>query len=165
MFMDMQDTKRILREIYILRKLNCPNIVHLRNVFPSPKFDTDHTMYVYNSFFSRYIVMDYMETDMYKVIASNQFFEVDHIRYILYQLLCGLLYIHSAGVIHRDLKPANILLNEVYLSSFYNHRMFPSKFVILVSPEISRNSPKRKLQTFTLQVMNVLLYGGLLHIM
>ena len=56
--------------------------------------------------------MDCMETDLYKVINSNQFFEIDHIRYILYQILCGLLYIHSAGV-----KPANILLNEVHFYS------------------------------------------------
>ena len=56
----------------------------------------------------RYIVMDYMETDLNKVISSNQFFEIDHVRYIIYQ----------------DIKPANILLNEVIVSSLYHYRMF-----------------------------------------
>jgi serine/threonine protein kinase len=29
----------------------------------------------------------------------------------VYQLLRGLKYLHSAGVVHRDLKPSNLLLN------------------------------------------------------
>ena len=36
----------------------------------------------------------------------------DHIQFILYQVLRGLKYIHSAEVLHRDLKPQNILVNS-----------------------------------------------------
>lgn len=34
------------------------------------------------------------------------------LQYILYQLLRGLKYVHSANVLHRDLKPSNLLLNS-----------------------------------------------------
>ena len=34
-----------------------------------------------------------------------------HIQAIMYNLLCGLHFIHSSGVMHRDLKPANVLIN------------------------------------------------------
>jgi serine/threonine protein kinase len=40
--------------------------------------------------------------------------ELDHerISYLLYQMLCGIKHLHSAGIIHRDLKPSNIVVRS-----------------------------------------------------
>lgn len=59
-----------------------------------------------------YIVTELMETDLHRVIYSRQDLSDEHIQYFMYQLLRGMLYIHSANVMHRDLKPSNILLNK-----------------------------------------------------
>ena len=51
-----------------------------------------------------------METDLHRVIYSRQELSDDHIQYFVYQILRGILFMHSANVIHRDLKPSNLLL-------------------------------------------------------
>lgn len=50
-----------------------------------------------------------MSTDLYHAIYESSLEEV-HRKYILYQLLLGLYYLHSGRLVHRDLKPSNLLL-------------------------------------------------------
>lgn len=52
-----------------------------------------------------------METDLYHLIYEGKL-EPIHIKYILYQLLVGLNFLHHSNLIHRDLKPSNLLLNS-----------------------------------------------------
>jgi len=58
-----------------------------------------------------YLVLEYMQSDLHRVIYSDNELTEDHICFIIYQLLCALKYMHSANIIHRDLKPGNILIN------------------------------------------------------
>lgn len=58
-----------------------------------------------------YLIFEFMETDLHTLIRSNILTEL-HRRFIAYQMLKGLKYLHSAELVHRDIKPSNILLNE-----------------------------------------------------
>jgi serine/threonine protein kinase len=53
-----------------------------------------------------------MDTDLYKIIKSNQELTDDHYKFILYQLFRALYFLHSANIVHRDIKPSNVLINE-----------------------------------------------------
>lgn len=102
-FEDLIDAKRIVREIKLLRYFNHDNIISLIDI-PKPEGRT--------GFNDIYIITDLMETDLHRVIYSRQELTDDHIQYFIYQILRGVLYMHSANIVHRDLKPANILANK-----------------------------------------------------
>lgn len=102
-FEDLVDGKRILREIKLLRHLRHPNIVSMKdmvNPFSKKEFE------------DVYLVMDLMDSDLHRIIHSKNKLTDEHHQVFMYQILCGLLYMHSAYVIHRDLKPSNLLVNS-----------------------------------------------------
>ena len=99
-FQDEVDSQRTFREVMLLQELNGhENIIRLLNVI---KAENDLDLY---------LVFDYMEADLFNVIRANILQDI-HKKFIIYQILKALKFIHSADIIHRDLKPSNIFINS-----------------------------------------------------
>ena len=89
---------RISYEISYLKLFNNPYIITLNECFC-----------VNNNV---YIVTELMENNLLTIIKTVPNLTNEHYKIILYQLLCGLQYLHSSNIIHRDMKPDNILIND-----------------------------------------------------
>uniref|UniRef100_A0A0G4HJJ9 Protein kinase domain-containing protein n=1 Tax=Chromera velia CCMP2878 TaxID=1169474 RepID=A0A0G4HJJ9_9ALVE len=59
-----------------------------------------------------YILMTPMERTLKYIIDSGQVLTEQHAQFFVYQILRGLKYLHSRGILHRDLKPSNLLVNS-----------------------------------------------------
>jgi len=122
-FEDSTDAKRAYREIHILRHLKHPSVVALLDVMCSAIDNTFVAMHRQQldrddgsvpppprHLGNLYLVFEFVDTDLAKIMKSNQYLTEEHVAYVLYQILDGLSYIHQTNVIHRDLKPANVLV-------------------------------------------------------
>lgn len=58
-----------------------------------------------------YVIFELMEADLHTVIRA-EICRDEQIRYIIYQLILALNFIHSTNIVHRDLKPSNVLINR-----------------------------------------------------
>ena len=84
-----------------------------------------------------YLISDLMESDLGSIIKSNPNFSEEHIQFFLYQILRGLKYIHSAGLIHCDIRPRNCLVNancDLKISDFGQARVNFSTDVYKLAP-------------------------------
>jgi serine/threonine protein kinase len=121
-------SRRTLREVRIVRLLSHENIVNINSMFiPANKETYDDI----------YLISDLMESDLGSIIKSNPNFSEEHIQFFLYQILRGLKYIHSAGLIHCDIRPRNCLVNancDLKISDFGQARVNFSADVYKLAP-------------------------------
>ncbi|KAL7747545.1 hypothetical protein RI367_007142 [Sorochytrium milnesiophthora] len=93
-----------------LRKLVHPSIIKLKEVV------REHSRL--------YFVFEYMTENLYEVIKmrsdgggasmhQQRGFEEDEVRWIIFQVLLGLAYMHKHGFFHRDMKPENLLMTDL----------------------------------------------------
>ena len=112
------DAKHILREVRIMRYMGRhENIITLEDI------------HVYEQSDELYIVMELMDSDLHRVLQSKQILTEAHFRHFLFQILCGLKFLHDNRIIHRDLKPGNLLVTRdcrLRISDFGLAREMPS---------------------------------------
>jgi mitogen-activated protein kinase 1/3 len=60
-----------------------------------------------------FLIMEKMPQDLRSLFNNKKMMlEEEHVLIILYNILCGINFLHSANIMHRDIKPANILINS-----------------------------------------------------
>lgn len=89
------------QEIEVMRGLDHPNIVSLREVIHDPSGDT------------AYLVIEFADFgSLASLLEAGVRFDLAECRCIFRQIVEGVAFMHSRGLVHQDLKPANVLLKS-----------------------------------------------------
>lgn len=128
-FKNAEEGKRLLREIKLIKHFNHENVTPQKQTLRLNTKST-HQLHIlfqkqiirlveilrprtYEQFDDVYLVTELMDTDLGQIIKSSQPLSNEHVQYFIYQILRGLLYIHSANVVHRDL--VNHTIDQTYI--------------------------------------------------
>lgn len=113
-----------LREIKILKDLKHDNIVRLIDLIISKPNSC-------NKRGNFYLVLEYISHDLSGILDRKIKFTDDNIKYILYQILEGVEYMHNQkNILHRDIKASNILIDsngKVKIADYGLARYFSNK--------------------------------------
>ena len=107
-------------EVRFLRKLNHENVVKLLEVIREQNSDVSY-------------IFEYCDCNLFQFIENHRkqkmFISEMKIRNIIYQIVCGVKYLHSCNIMHRDLKPENILMiinnNLIKIADFGTAKEIP----------------------------------------
>jgi nemo like kinase len=102
-FQSLVSCTRVYRELAILCTVKHDNLVAAVDVM----------LPTASAVFSEiYLLTEFMQSDLHRIIVSQQPLTADHVKVFTYQILRGLKYLHSANILHRDIKPGNLLVNS-----------------------------------------------------
>ncbi|XP_057596962.1 mitogen-activated protein kinase 11 isoform X2 [Hippopotamus amphibius kiboko] len=93
-FQSLIHARRTYRELRLLKHLKHENVIGLLDVFTPATCLED--------FSEVYLVTTLMGADLNNIVKCQALSD-EHVQFLVYQLLRGLKYIHSAGIIHRIL--------------------------------------------------------------
>ena len=116
-------------ETTILKEMDHPNIVRLRDVF----VDDDSRVCLVMERCQGGEVFDFIN----KFIISEE-----HIKTIVRQVLLAVEYMHSCNVVHRDLKPENLMLAKPFAE---DHESDQELVIKVIDFGFSRRIPQGKL--------------------
>ncbi|KAB1270361.1 Mitogen-activated protein kinase 11 [Camelus dromedarius] len=91
-FQSLIHARRTYRELRLLKHLKHENVIGLLDVFTPATSIKD--------FSEVYLVTTLMGADLNNIVKCQALSD-EHVQFLVYQLLRGLKYIHSAGIIHR----------------------------------------------------------------
>ena len=104
-----ESSDTVAKEIAIMKKLNHPNVVRLKEVL-----ETTNQVYLVLEYRRQGPVVD-LEKEMVDSDGSSRLYPrlaLQTVRKYSRDILKGLSYLHAHGVIHQDLKPNNLLLGQ-----------------------------------------------------
>ena len=91
--------KTMRRELEMLNKIKHENIVEFKESFIHKK--------------NLYLVFEFVEKNLLELLQETpDGLNENKIKYIIYQLIKAIKYLHSQNIIHRDIKPENLLISK-----------------------------------------------------